>query len=134
MGYLEILRTVEQRYETAAGAPTIQASGRSEETRATPPTALQSDTHAACVPEPPICPGWLIAYRAVDGHLVGGEVDRLAGTVTQAEYRPPGWRFQVANGAWVPMAAIRSVAKTDPHGQVVAAWEVRAHGLDGGIS
>lgn len=134
MGYLEILRTVEQRYETVGGVHTIQASGRSEAIRATSPTALQSDTHAACVPDPPISPGWLVAYRVADGHLVGGAFDRSAGTVTQAEYGALGWRVQVADGTWVPMAAIRSVAKTDPHGQVVAAWEVRAHGLDGGIS
>ncbi len=91
----------------------------------------QDGEKTGLIPDPPICPGWLIAYRAADGHLAGGVFDRVAGTVTEAEYGPAGWRFRVKNGMWVPMVLIRSVAKTDLAGQVVAAWEVGAHGPDG---
>jgi len=117
----EILQTegllTQDREKTCLSSPAVPSQGMA--------------AGASPIPDPPICPGWLIAYRAADGHLAGGVIDRVAGTVTEAEYGPAGWRFRVKNGMWVPMVLIRSVAKTDLAGQVVAAWEVGTHGPDG---
>lgn len=125
MSFLDTMREIFQ----VEGLPTQESAKASS---SSPAISLdETAAGASPVPDPPICPGWLIAYRGPEGQLLGGAEDLPAGTVTEAEYLGTGWRFRVATGTWVSLRAIRSVAKTDGHGKVVAAWEVRAHGFDG---
>jgi hypothetical protein len=82
-------------------------------------------------PTPPLQHGWLVIYRDGRGRLCGGMEDRRRGTVTAMDYSVSGWTVTVADGTRFPLSIVRSVAKTDGRGNVVAAWTVRAHGADG---
>ena len=41
------------------------------------------------------------------------------------------WTVLLTDGQRLPLTSIRSVGHTDSVGQIVAAWSVREHGLDG---
>lgn len=85
-----------------------------------------------CVmPEPPLQPGWLVAYRGPQGRLRGGCDERDAGTVVACEWNGTFWTVGLTNGETIPLQRITSVAKTDGAGKILAAWDVRAHGHDG---
>lgn len=79
----------------------------------------------------PIHPGWLVVYRGKDGRLRGGCDDRSHGTVAKGTWRGSGWTFTLTDGTVLPAKAIVSVGKTTRNGQVISAWVVRPHGLDG---
>lgn len=94
----------------------------------------------SATPEPqsqsqrPICPipaGRLITYRGADGRLRGGDLDRAQGTVAVSEYGVEGWTITLTDGQAVSLSDIRGVARLSSDGQVVEAWTVRAHGMDG---
>lgn len=82
-------------------------------------------------PPPPLHPGWLVTYRDRRGVLCGGCVDRPHGTVQACRWEGNGWTVHLTDGQRLPLAMIRSVGQTDGAGQIVAAWTVRDHGLDG---
>lgn len=82
-------------------------------------------------PEPPLQPGWLVAYRDPTDQLRGGCDERLAGTVQECRWTESDWVVLLTNGDVLPLALIRSVGQTDAFGNVVAAWTVREHGVDG---
>ena len=83
---------------------------------------------------PPLLPGWLIVYRGPDGRLCGGCDDRIHGTVQACEWVAVRREFDVilTDGQKLRLRMIRSVAKTDASGQVVAAWTTEQHGFNGG--
>ncbi len=72
---------------------------------------------------PPLLPGWLVAYW---------EQQRVHdGTVTQCNWTGRTWVVQLTTGVAIPLKWITSVGQTDTEGKVIAAWEIRAHGIDG---
>jgi hypothetical protein len=83
------------------------------------------------IPLPPLCPGWLVAYRDRTGCLRGGCEERDAGTVETCRWDGSAWTVCLANGETVPLRRVVSVGKIDADGRLVAAWQVRAHGIDG---
>lgn len=84
-----------------------------------------------CVtPEPPLLPGWLVAYRDRSDNLRGGCVERDHGTVQACRWNGTVWTISLTNGDTLPLGLIVSVGKTDEEGNVVAAWTVKAHGHD----
>ena len=82
-------------------------------------------------PTTPLQPGWLVAYRDRRGVLCGGCEDRAHGTVGACRWEGKAWMVTLTDGQRLPLPAIQSVGQTDPTGHLVAAWTVRAHGLDG---
>ena len=75
---------------------------------------------------------WLADHLSrPDERLQGRDLDRDHGTVVASTYGAHGWTFTLTDGKTIPMQAVRGVAKTASYGQIVAAWTVRAHGLDG---
>lgn len=95
------------------------------------PTQLEVLTLPDDPPAEPVQPGWLVAYRNRAGRLCGGADDRQRGTVRGCHWIGGRWTVQLVNGENIPLALVRSVAKTDHGGQIVAAWVVREHGYDG---
>ena len=75
-------------------------------------------------PEPPLRPGWMIAYRDQRNRLQDGTVEHCALTLR-------GWSVHLTTGQTIPLPWVRSVRKTDAEGKVIAAWDTRAHGYDG---
>ena len=87
-----------------------------------------------CVPNAPTAPlqpGWLVVYRNSSGRLCGGADDRLHGTVDKCLWNGTAWALILTDRQRLPLRAITSVGKTDIGGRVVAAWDVRGHGLNG---
>ena len=82
-------------------------------------------------PIPPIRPGWLVTYRDAGGRVRGGCDERDHGTVAAMAYSLSGWTVTLTDGTRLPLSVVRAVAQTDSTGQVVEAWLVRAHGVDG---
>lgn len=82
-------------------------------------------------PIPPLCPGWLVAYRDQQWVLCGGCDDRAHGTVQECQRSAGAWTVTLTDGQRLPIASIRSVAKTNDEGELVAAWTVCEHGYDG---
>lgn len=83
------------------------------------------------VPTSLIQPGWLVTYRAPDGRLQGGDLDRHHGALATSAYGAHGWIFTLTDGQAVHVSSIRGVSRTVADGRIVAAWTVREHGLDG---
>ncbi len=83
------------------------------------------------LPEPPLQPGWLVAYRDRQGRLRGGCDEREAGTVHTCEWDGTGWTIRLTNGDALPLRLVVSVGKTDATGKTLAIWATRAHGYDG---
>jgi len=75
-------------------------------------------------PEAPPQPGWIVAYRDQHNRLHDG-------TVSRCEWDGRSGTVQLTNGQSIAIAQVTAVAKTNAAGQVVAAWDVRRHGLDG---
>ena len=82
-------------------------------------------------PTAPLQPGWLVVYRNSSGSLCGGADDRLHGTVDRCLWDGTTWMLVLTDGQRLSLRAITSVGKTDTSGRVVAAWDVRGHGLNG---
>jgi len=89
------------------------------------------EVSAEITPNPPLQPGWLVAYRDRQGVLCGGCDDRQHGTVQACQWDGNGWTLWLTDGQRMPLSMIRSVGQTDDTGQIVAAWTVREHGYDG---
>lgn len=83
------------------------------------------------MPDPPLCAGWLVAYRDRQGRLRGGCDERNQGTVQACQWDGTTWTVMLTNGDCLPLSRIVSVGQTDSQGKVLAAWTVRAHGYDG---
>lgn len=81
--------------------------------------------------ESPIHPGWLVAYRDRDGRLRGGCDDREHGTVKEGLRSNLGWVFTLTDGSTLTGKQILSVAEVGKDSQVLRAWLVHRHGLDG---
>lgn len=79
----------------------------------------------------PLLPGWLVVYRDREYRLRGGCNERGEGTVLTCQWDSHMWTVILTNGHRLPLSSIRSVARTDNKGQLVAAWTVREHGFDG---
>lgn len=101
-----------------------QASGLTEQF----PTQLEALT---LLPDEPLQPGWLVAYRDRQGVLCGGCDDRAHGTVQACQWDEKGWTVHLTDGQRLPLSMIRSIGQTDEAGHLMAAWTVREHGLDG---
>lgn len=82
-------------------------------------------------PVPPLAPGMLIAWFDAARKLQGGAEHRAKGTVKSVEFTATGFVIVTEDGSRVPERRIVSVARTDATGHVIAAWLVRAYGLDG---
>jgi hypothetical protein len=82
-------------------------------------------------PIEPLQEGWLVVYRDRAGRLAGGCDDRVNGTVAACTRDGGRWSVRLTNGQSIPLTLVRSVVKTDPSGQVLAAWTVREHDYDG---
>src|SRR6185295_15603371 len=89
------------------------------------------EVSAEITPNPPLQPGWLVAYRDRQGVLCGGCDDRQHGTVQACQWDGNGWTLWLTDGKRMPLSFIRSVGQTDDTGQIVAAWTVREHGYGG---
>lgn len=83
------------------------------------------------LPVEPLQSGWLVCYRDRLGRLAGGCDDRQGGTVQSCTWDGGRWTVLLTNGQSLPLALVRSVAKTDHTGRVLSAWTVREHGCDG---
>jgi len=83
------------------------------------------------LPEPPLQPGWLVAYRDRRGVLSGGCDDRQHGTVAECRWEENRWMVHLTDEQRLPLSFIRSVGQTNKAGEIVAAWTVREHGYDG---
>jgi hypothetical protein len=75
-------------------------------------------------PEPPLQPGWIIAYRDRRKQLLDGIVSRCDRTGN-------AWMVQLTNGTAIPLKWVTSVGRTDGEGRVLAAWTVREHSHTG---
>ena len=82
------------------------------------------------VPTPPLQPGWLVVYRDPQGRLRGGHDERDHGTVAKMTWAG-SWTVRLTCGKTLSLSMVRSVAKTNGAGEVVAAWTVRDHGYNG---
>ena len=96
-----------------------------------PPAQPQAAPTEKTAPIPPLAPGWLVSYRDRTGALRGGCDDRAHGTVRECRWEGHGWSIQLTDGQRLRLSAIRSVGKPDSVGQIVSAWTVKEHGLDG---
>ncbi len=74
-------------------------------------------------PEPPLCPGWKVAFRN-QGQLQDGIVSRCDGTGSAGT-------VHLTNGTALPLKWVTSVGKTDATGKVIAAWLTSRHRFDG---
>lgn len=83
------------------------------------------------LPEAPLRAGWLVAYRDGQGILRGGCEERDYGTVHECRWDGMTWSISLTDGNAIPLSRVVSVGKTDPKGNVIAAWTVRAHGYNG---
>lgn len=83
------------------------------------------------VPEPPIRPGWVIAWRDSEERLRGGHDERAVGVVVNCVWDEQGWQVELPSGDRIPLQAVTSVAKVNARGKAIAAWLVREHGYDG---
>lgn len=93
-----------------------------------PPTHHNSGLSAkSAISAKPLQPGWLIAYRGLDGRLRGGADDREAGTVADCTAEA----VRLTTGEAIPLARIVGVASTNQAGAITAAWLAGRHGLDG---
>jgi hypothetical protein len=79
----------------------------------------------------PLQPGWVVACRDRFGMLRGGWDDAERATVVVCHFDGLSWLVRLSGGEEVPLGAIRSVARTDNGGAVIAAWTVRECGYDG---
>jgi len=95
------------------------------------PQLQREDATACSAPLPPLHPGWLVAYRDRLGVLCGGCDDRAHGTVAVCLWERTTWTVMLTNGQRLPLPAIRSVGQIDAAGQLVTAWTVKEHGVDG---
>lgn len=82
-------------------------------------------------PITPLQSGWLVVYRNREGKLCGGSDDRAHGTVSRCDWTPPGWTLWLTDGQQIPLRSVTGVTRTNAAGDLLAAWEVRTHGLDG---
>lgn len=73
--------------------------------------------------DPPIKPGWVVAFRARSGLTEGG-------TVASATPSGSGWRFRLSCGVELSEHQILSVARVEG-GRWLGAWTVAARGLSG---
>jgi hypothetical protein len=79
----------------------------------------------------PLQPGWIVAYRDQFGMLRGGCDEFERAIVMECQFDGVVWKVRLLGGEEVDLRAIRSVAKTDDNGEVIAAWTVRECGYDG---
>jgi len=114
-----------QHNEPSCNNPIISGSSLILQTPVIP--VMQPDAP----PQPPICSGWLVAYRDRTGKLRGGCDEREAGTVKECRWDEGKWTVCLTDGQQLPLLIILAVGKTDAHGHVLAAWDVKRHGYDG---
>ena len=82
-------------------------------------------------PVAPLQPFWAVTYRDADGRLRGGSDDKAHGTVKACRWQGNNWTVELTDGQRLDLWRIRAVGRTDSLGQIVSAWTVREHGLDG---
>jgi len=80
--------------------------------------------------EPPLQPGWIVAYRDWENGLCGGWEAADKGVVSSCQWDGHGWMVTVVSGERFPLRAVVSVGKV-VDGRLVAAWTTREHGYDG---
>lgn len=97
-------------------------------TKYTKPTLATDEVTA---PIAPLQPGWLVAYSDPQGRLRGGCDERDHGTIAKMTWGHGSWTVCLVSGEALPLARVRSVAKTDNEGRVIAAWTTRDHGFNG---
>jgi hypothetical protein len=126
MGYW-MERARQLRGEAGDDLPDVEASLSVQPQQENQP----STTEVIDSPTAPLQSGWLVAYWNRHGTLCGGCDDREHGTVDRCVWDGRSWSVCLTDGQRLPITAIGSVGQTDPTGRLVAAWTVRAHGLDG---
>lgn len=78
-------------------------------------------------PPRPLQAGWRIVYRDHRWRLAGGSDDPAHGTVAVCHRNT----VTLTDGQEIPLSRVRSVAAMNDHGQILAAWTVMPHGLNG---
>jgi len=135
-GNFEDIGNIELKYENKSSlslenSPQNSIPPNASSISSKPSTSASLDPVESSGPTAPLTSGWLVAYRDQHGILRGGCDDRAHGTVQDCTWDGVAWTVILTDRQQLPLTAICSVGRTNPVGEVLAAWTVRGHGYDG---